>query len=820
VHDEYKKRLPSLFSRLALRLVLVIAVQVSTLLLLVLSLPRVTAALGKHLLSSHQSAIEFALQQQALSLALTAPLVAQSASPGTQNVGVCDPTLTIVLEEDSGKVVEPVDISWPQSSMRELAQLLRSKKAQGQPAWAWLYVDDTFYTVGATVLDDTEGRWLILACDSGAMLRQISKRVAGTEEIVLSPEGAPPAYVAPISVRSLLYGPLTLAVPVSDCVGAPNMALLLDVPIFPLSTPLRATALIYGAGLLLAFGGLCLVYLYTYNQVTNLYRPHMIALRDYAATGTWQPPRCRFREDQETAEALTEAIEARQRAETEARRRLTELKAFLDNLPAHAFIKNKHLKIVMANRQMAESLGLTREQLVGLTDFDLYPEELARTYREHDRQVLRQRRTLHFEEELWLDGTKRVYRVTKAPIVNGGGRILGLVGVAIDITDQKELEERLIEAQKMQVVGRLAGGLGHSFNNLLTAIVGFAELALMSVESEHPAHKDLEQILEAAKRGSTFSHQLLVLSRQRLGTMQTLDLNELIQQMMPLIEETAGQDVQVDVKLADDLPKVQGDPTQLHQVLLNLVLNAREAMPEGGQLYIETQLCEAPEEAWAIEPRLKESPVICLEVRDTGMGIPEEARAHVFEPFFSTKNVAAGQGLGLPVAYSIVRQHHGAILFKTEERCGTAFMVFLPTSPPSEAPEADTEEEKLTASRPSGQIDILIVEDEAMVRHVAERILSKRGYSVAAAESGEEALAMIAEKGEPPNLLLTDVVMPGMSGVELASAVHEKYPETKILLMSGYSGEPDQDMMEGFPILWKPFDPETLTQRVKALLDS
>ena len=274
----------------------------------------------------------------------------------------------------------------------------------------------------------------------------------------------------------------------------------------------------------------------------------------------------------------------------------------------------------------------------------------------------------------------------------------------------------------------------------------------------------------------------------------------------------------LNVTLAPVLPPVRADSTQLRQVLLNLALNAREAMPTGGTLHIETLLCRAPREAFALEPTLKRGPVICLSVRDTGVGMNKEAREHVFEPFYTTKGAAQGRGLGLPVVYSIVRQHKGVILFDSEEGKGTAFMIYMPavkTDAIAEARTAATPEES-----PTGSEIVLLVEDDAMVRSLAERMLSAQGYTIWTAASGEEALASLAEKGRAPDLLLSDVVMPGMSGIQLARTMQKQYPKLKILLMSGYAGEAADGTMEGFPILWKPFTLQVLAQRVRQTLEA
>jgi PAS domain S-box-containing protein len=511
-------------------------------------------------------------------------------------------------------------------------------------------------------------------------------------------------------------------------------------------------------------------------------------------------------------------VHAREAAEHEAQQRMAELRAFMDSLPAHVVVKGDDLRFRMVNEAFCRFLGRTREELLGKSDAEVFPATVSGAYVDHDREVLQQGRALHFEEEGFLDGQRRQYRVAKAPIREADGTISGIVGIAIDITEQKSLESRLIEAQKMQVVGRLAGGLSHAFNNLLTAIIGSAELAMLSMESDHPARDEVQQIRIAAERGGDLSRQLLTLSRQRLAKMTVTDTNRLIEGMLPVLRETLGDRVVLETVLAGDAPLVKADPTQLRQVIVNLAINAGEALSGEGQVRITTRRCDAPKEAVALEPLLSKGPALCLSVVDRGMGMSADVKPHVFEPFFTTKGASQGRGLGLPVAYSIVRQHKGVILYESEEGKGTEFTLYLPAV--DSEPVVEAKPQNGGSEAPRGREVVLLVEDDALVRELAQRLLAAQGYTVWPADSGESALAVLEKAARDPDLVLTDVIMPGMGGVELARTVRKQRPSIRILLMSGYAGEADQGTMGGFPMLWKPFNLQVLAQKVRAVLDA
>jgi two-component system, cell cycle sensor histidine kinase and response regulator CckA len=369
----------------------------------------------------------------------------------------------------------------------------------------------------------------------------------------------------------------------------------------------------------------------------------------------------------------------------------------------------------------------------------------------------------------------------------------------------------------MEAVGRLAGGVAHDFNNLMTAILGNAELLLGDLEAEHPMRDDIAEIRRAAERATSLTRQLLAFSRQQVLQPRSIDLNEILGETQRMLGRVLGEQVRIVTDYAADLPTVESDPGQIQQIVLNLALNARDAMPDGGTLRISTELVHA---VTGDEPaELQPGDYILLRVEDDGHGIPDTLVGKVFEPFFTTKELGRGTGLGLSTVYGIVRQSGGQITLESAEHEGTVVRIWHPAatevSPAGPATAAIPEASlPATANR-----RILLVEDEPAVRQLALRILQRADYDVIAASSGEEAIEL-AHRADPPiDLLLTDVVMPGMGGPELAQQLTDRLPGLKVLFMSGYTADASI-RRAGTAFLEKPFSPAALTRKVAAVLRS
>jgi len=802
--------------RVVMRLGLVVAIQLAVAVLLVLAAPRVLSALSGSLLetpgrvlAAHIESRGAARAELAGALAATLPEDAES----TDSRGAPAAVLTTGKSEDAPLAGWPAE--WPAALEGLVREWLASGAADGAPAWCMLNQGEGLWAIGAAPRE-TEGGWVVVCEDDGPGLSQWATDRAGVLSFALRPaEDVPPP--EPPTLAGVLSGALEGSAVVPGLVGDAVVATF-TVDTDSASLLLRAFGAILGASVLLIAGVQALSFSATYFQAMQPVKDIVESLEAYVSTGEWSPPTMRFREPQTAVDAVTRALEAQRQAEAEALELAGQLRAFLDALPAAAAIKDAGLRLSMVNSELARLAGRDPEELIGKTDLEIYPEDLARQYAHHDRQVMESGESLQFEEELETpEGERRTYRTFRAPVLDGRGQASGLVSLAVDITGEREMQARLMEAQKAQLMGRLAGGVAHIFNNVLTAVIGSTELALLSLNDGHAAREDLVEVKEAAERGARVSRQLLYLGwRQRSGD-GPASIAAVAADLVPVLREVAGPGIEIVTEVDAGVPDVLVDAGELRQVILHLALNAIEAMAEGGTVRIECCAVVPPHAALMVEPSLKDRPVVLVRVQDSGQGIDSEARDHLFEPFFTTKGAAGGRGLGLPVAQSIVRSHQGAILFHSQPDSGAVFEVYLPSRAVGQG-----DKDALPAASncdATGREVILLAEDEPSVRELTERMLASQGYTLWSAGRGDEALDLVESRGAPPDLLLSDVLMPGMNGVELALALRERYPDMPVLLMSGYVGESDDDDLKGFPLLWKPFTLDSLTKRVRGLLD-
>jgi signal transduction histidine kinase len=384
--------------------------------------------------------------------------------------------------------------------------------------------------------------------------------------------------------------------------------------------------------------------------------------------------------------------------------------------------------------------------------------------------------------------------------------------------ERKQLEEQLAQSQKMEAVGRLAGGVAHDFNNLLTAIKGHLEFLLEDLPLGSVTRSDAEGIEDAANRAASLTRQLLALSRRQVLQPRVLDLNQTVQEMEKMLRRVIGEDVTLSSRMEPALGHVEADAGQVTQVLLNLAVNARDAMPTGGSLTIETANVELDDEYVRGKLRVESGRYIMLAVSDTGVGMDAETRARIFEPFFTTKEVGKGTGLGLSTVYGIVKQSGGHVWVYSEPGHGTTFKVYLPRV------DAPVVAETVRVAAPStGRETVLLTEDEAAVRVLARRTLERAGYQVLEADGGEAALRLAESHAGTIHLLLSDVVMPGIGGRELAERLQRQRPDVALLFMSGYTDDAilrHGMLVEGTPFLEKPFTPAGLREKVRAVLDA
>ncbi len=409
------------------------------------------------------------------------------------------------------------------------------------------------------------------------------------------------------------------------------------------------------------------------------------------------------------------------------------------------------------------------------------------------------------------------------PTLLDDGRILVILS---DITERKRaeeekatLQEELRQSQKMEAIGGLAGGIAHDFNNLLTVISGNCQLSLLELKEGDPLRGNIEEIKVAAERATSLTRQLLAFSRRQVLNMKVLDLNTIIKDLEKMLRRVIGEDIELVTWFADDLGMVKIDPGWIEQVIMNLAVNARDAMPRGGKLIIETTNAEVDESFTRSHVTVKPGRYVKLCVNDTGMGMPPEVKEHLFEPFFTTKEKGKGTGLGLSTVYGIIKQSGGDIWVYSEPGLGTTFNIYLPRV------DESLEDIRIKVTReeiPRGGETILLVEDEEDVRRLAVRILERQGYTVLEASCGMDALVLCKERKEPLHMILTDVVMPEMSGRQLADQLIPLHPKMKVLYMSGYTDNAviHHGILEDrVDYLQKPFTIDGLTRKVREVLD-
>lgn len=418
------------------------------------------------------------------------------------------------------------------------------------------------------------------------------------------------------------------------------------------------------------------------------------------------------------------------------------------------------------------------------------------------------------------DGTLYTEVQTITPVRNRSGELSHFVGVKIDVTDRKKLEQELRQAQKMESIGHLAGGIAHDFNNLLTVISGYTEMALGAVPEDEDLHRDLTQVYKASERAATLTRQLLAFSRKQVLRPEKIDLNQVILDCTKMLKRLVGEDIAFQLKPGEELWPVMADPGQIEQIVMNLVVNARDAMPRGGSLVIETHNVDLDENINLRHNGMRQGRYVCLVVTDTGTGMDADTMEQIFEPFFTTKEVGKGTGLGLATVYGIIKQSGGEIYVYSEIGIGTAFKIYLPKAE-TDSQGTETQESECVAL--SGNETILLVEDEEPLRELTGRILTEAGFTVLSAQDAAEALQLAKQQQTPIHLVLTDVIMPGISGRELADRLHECHPEYKILFMSGYTDTAIAThgvLNSGTHLLSKPFTPRQLIKKIREILDA
>jgi two-component system, cell cycle sensor histidine kinase and response regulator CckA len=537
--------------------------------------------------------------------------------------------------------------------------------------------------------------------------------------------------------------------------------------------------------------------------------------------------------------AFTGAVRAivdmteRKRAEQERERLLRQLEderarleTLLRQMPSGVILAEAPSgKLAMINAQVESIFRGPFRIGGGIDDYLQYPafRPTGRAYRPEEYPLTRSiatGETIAHEEIQFLrvDGTRATVLVNSAPIRGHDGVIIAGVLTLDDVTERSQLEHQLRQSQKMEAMGRLAGGVAHDFNNLLTIIGGYGQMVMDSLKAKDPARKDLEAVLEASTRATDLTRRLLTFSRRQPIQPKVLDLNRQVSRINRMLERVIGEDIELVISLQAEPSRIKADPAQIEQVLLNLAVNARDAMPKGGKLVIETARFDSANAPAGAPPELKPGRYVTLAVIDTGTGMDAETQTRLFEPFFTTKGKGKGTGLGLSTVYGIVKQSGGEIAIESEVGRGTAVRSYFPCA--EERVKAGPAARRPVARM--GTETILLVEDDATVRGMASEMLARRGYSVLEAASEAEALGVWRERGASIDLLLTDVIMPQTSGPQLAAQLLAARPGLKVLYMSGYADDvlKEHGAVEALPgFLHKPFTSSALAQKVRAVLD-
>jgi len=512
------------------------------------------------------------------------------------------------------------------------------------------------------------------------------------------------------------------------------------------------------------------------------------------------------------------AIE-RRRAEEELRKSESMLSLLFENNPLPTWLYDvETLRFIRANQAAVDQYGFSQDEFERMNILEIRPAAEREKVAAHMLQL----KAGSEEHAFWLhqgkDGKTFEVEIISHELVYAGRRVR--LVVAQDISERRHLELQLRQAQKMEAVGRLAGGVAHDFNNLLMVIKGHTELLLGALAPGDSIARKIEQIDRSADRATTLTRQLLAFSRLQVLQPQIINLNSVVEEMGKLLPRLIGEDIELILRPDQTLGTIRADASQMEQVIMNLAVNSRDAMPTGGKLLIGTRNCELDHSYTASHPLMKPGSYVLLDVTDTGTGMDEETQAHIFEPFFTTKEKGKGTGLGLATVYGIVKQSGGFVWVYSELGKGTSFKIYLPRV--NEA-EVHIGAPKPVAELPAGTETVLLTEDEQDVREIAREFLESGGYKVIEAKNGEEAIAIAAEHRGKIDLLVTDMVMPGMTGQELAVQLQREHAGMSVVFMSGYSEHAATEMANADPsvrLMTKPFSRGAILRTVREILQA
>ena len=638
----------------------------------------------------------------------------------------------------------------------------------------------------------------------------------------LNPNFIPPAGTmpkpAPILTKAVSQQSLAASQELSDIYGNPVLILRVLLPrkvyLQGHTSLLQFLLLVLAAGLAFGAATLYLLERVVLSRVASLSE----SITEIGASGDLSGRLVMKGADEITylGNAINGMLEDLEKAQLERHEGRTRLAMMVEKMPAVLWTTDTELRFTSSMGAGLEALGLQKNEVVGKSISDYFqttdPEFTALAAH---RKAL-EGGAVTFE----LEWQKRLFESHVQPLRSSEGDLLGVIGVALDVTDRKRLLDQLRQSQKMQAVGELAGGIAHDFNNLLMVVKGHAEILIDRLGNSSPLRHSIEQMQKATERAAALTRQLLAFSRKQVLQPRVLELNEVVAGMIQMFSRVIGENIELAFLPGAKLWRVKADPSQMEQVLLNLVVNARDAMPEGGRLTIETSNVEFDRTYAGQHANMDPGPYAMLIVSDTGCGMDAATQARIFEPFFTTKGQGKGTGLGLATVYGVVKQSGGFIWVYSEVGHGTTFKIYLPRA----AAEVEKPSpEKAAAGPPPGSETILFVEDEESVRELVRDFLVTTGYQVLEATDGVNALEIAAAHRGAIDLVVTDVVMPRLSGREVATRLSAERPDLKVLYISGYTDDSvfRHGVLEGgVAFLQKPFNLKALAQKIREVLDS
>jgi len=523
--------------------------------------------------------------------------------------------------------------------------------------------------------------------------------------------------------------------------------------------------------------------------------------------------------DLQSAARLASIIMERDQREKKLRHSESKYRTLVENLPQRLFLKDKNSVFVSCSNNLAKDLDITAEQIVGKTDFDYFPKEDAEHYQQDDQRIMKSGVTEEIEETMIIKGKKRVIQTVKTPVLDENGDVEGILSIFLDVTKQKQLEENYYQSQKMESIGRLAGGIAHDFNNFLYMIIGNAELVLNSIEKDNPDYRNLEEILKAALKAAGVVKQLLNFSRKTCQELKPLGIVAVVEDAIIFLRNTIPSSIRINQKFPEKEVTVMGDATQINQILMNICMNAYQEMEKtGGIIDITAEKIILNKGVLTNSSNLNEGSHFKITIRDNGPGISSDIIDQIFDPYFTTKEIGKGSGLGLSIVHGLVKDHNGFINVESEINQGSTFTILFPVV------EQEAETQILIQENfPKGTERILFIDDEKSVLYMGKKILKKLGYEVEAKNKPIEALELFKLTPEKFDIVITDMTMPEMNGVEVSKKIMSIRPDVPVVICTGHSPLIDEDSAMNYGVtklVMKPISMQEIAKTIRDVLDN